>query len=214
MGSYPFAVKSTGDREKPRLILASKSPRRVELLGNLGLTFAVMPSLVDEIVEDKEEPKELVVRLALAKARAVAEQLGGLDKDFCLVLGADTIVVLDGLVIGKPDSKDNAKAMLQRLSGRCHEVYTAIALIGLPENWEKTAFEVSRVYMRHLEPAEIATYVETEEPADKAGAYALQGIASAFVEKIDGCFTNIIGLPIPLVVSLLRESGVSILGIP
>jgi septum formation protein len=129
-----------------------------------------------------------------------------------LVLGADTVVVIDGRVIGKPGSRKQAIEMLSRLSGRCHEVFTGVALVESSGSVPSTGYEVSRVYMRPIHAREMEAYVDTGEPMDKAGAYALQGIASAFVERIEGCFTNIIGLPVPLVVRLLRGAGVPVLG--
>src|SRR5262249_43826865 len=109
---------------------------------------------------------------------------------------------------------DEACAMLSRLSGRCHEVFTGVAIMELPQDKVEADYEVSRVHFRKMEPREIESYVATGEPMDKAGAYALQGTGSAFVERIEGCFTNIIGLPIPLVVQMLRRLGISILGLP
>ncbi len=215
------------------IVLASSSPRRVDLLRSLGLDFDVVPSHVDETVEGRVAPEQMVVDLAVAKAREVAGLIGrGRQRVVrdpagnataagaagrtqpAFVLGADTTVVLDEEIIGKPGSPEEAAAMLAQLSGRCHQVYTGVALLQLPENRLETGCQVSRVYFRPMLPAEIDAYVATGEPMDKAGAYALQGTGSAFVEKIEGCFTNIIGLPVPLVVEILRRFGVSILGLP
>lgn len=196
------------------LILASSSPRRLDLLRNLGVAFAVLPSNLEEIVDETLSPAELVVDLAVAKAQEVAERIRAFVCGDTVVLGADTLVVVDGTVIGKPASREEAVEMLSRLSGRCHEVYTGVALIRLPGGQVSSAYEVSKVFMRKIDEAEIAAYVQSDEPMDKAGSYALQGAASAFVQRIDGCFTNIIGLPIPLVVRLLRDCGIAILGLP
>lgn len=221
------------DEQSREIILASSSPRRLDLLRSLGLSFAVMPSHIDEEVEHAGGPDALVVDLALAKARAVAKLIssgasqitasvrpdgraaGNSDaRGNCLVLGADTVVVLDGEVLGKPSSESDACAMLARLSGRAHDVYTGVALLDLASGTEQCCQVVSRVTFRKMQTAEIEAYVSTGEPMDKAGAYALQGTGSAFVERIDGCFTNVIGLPIPHVVQLLRRAGVAILGLP
>ncbi len=218
--AVPLTVASTQDDSKlsadqhSGLILASSSPRRFELLRNLGVAFEVLPSNLEEIIDEKLTPAELVVDLATAKAQEVVARIAASTCGATVVLGADTVVVIDGAVIGKPVSRSQAIEMLSRLSGRCHEVYTGVCLIDVPTGDVTSAYEVSKVYMRALEAAEIEYYVETEEPMDKAGAYALQGAASAFVERIDGCFTNIIGLPIPLVVRLLRDCGIEILGLP
>jgi len=196
------------------LVLASSSPRRRQLLGYLGLEFEVMPSDFEEVVDESLTPAEVVVDLAIAKAQEIAARIVASTRGASVVLGADTVVVLDGRVIGKPASRQQAAEMLTQLSGRCHEVYTGVALVELPGGRVTSAHQVSKVYMRTIAPGEIRAYVETGEPMDKAGAYALQGIGSVFVEKIEGCFTNIIGLPIPLVVQLLRGCGFEILGWP
>jgi len=196
------------------LILASSSPRRRQLLGYLGVKFEVIPSHFEEIVDQSLTPAEVVVDLSIAKAQEIAEKIGASTIGATVVLGADTVVVLDGQMIGKPDSRQQAVEMLSQLSGQCHEVFTGVALIELPGRRVTSAYQVSKVYMRTIEPSEIQSYVETGEPMDKAGAYALQGIGSVFVEKIEGCFTNIIGLPVPLVVQLLRGLGIEILGLP
>ncbi|HEY9869631.1 MAG TPA: Maf family protein [Candidatus Obscuribacterales bacterium] len=208
----PAGVGSaSGKVEQSRqLILASGSPRRVELLKNLGLKFEVMPSSIEEKIDPHLEPPELVVGLAVAKARAVAGRAPAAGR--ALVLGADTVVVIDGSIIGKPESREQAVEMLSRLSRRCHEVFTGVALVESSGLVLSTGYEVSRVYMRLIDAREMEAYVDTGEPMDKAGAYALQGIGSAFVERIEGCFTNIIGLPVPLVVRLLRGAGVPVLG--
>lgn len=214
-----------------RLLLASGSPRREELLRCLGVDFQVMPSGVDEQVDSGLTPEQVVISLAEAKARDVADALvrdhdiaspardtttGGnaAERAAVLVLGADTIVVLDGDILGKPASPEDACSMLSRLAGRRHQVFTGVALVSLPAGTVDAAYEVSGVYFRDMDPVEIRAYVDTAEPLDKAGAYALQGTGSAFVSRIEGCFTNVIGLPVPMVVKLLRSAGVSVLGLP
>jgi septum formation protein len=198
--------------EQVKLVLASSSPRRVELLKYLGLPFTVSPSSWEETFDRTWRPERVVLELARTKAQDVARSMPGGD-DYIL-LGGDTIVVLDEQILGKPSSKEEAWDMLRRLAGRTHTVYTGIAVLRLPSGELKQGFERSEVTFRKLDDKEIVAYVETGEPMDKAGAYALQGTGSAIVEKISGCYTNIIGFPIPLLVRLLRESGITVLGSP
>ncbi len=217
-----------------RLILASASPRRLKLLSRCGLAFDVAASCVDEDLSGVTCPVEFACCLAVVKARAVADLVSrGQEKvtesigmpsssptyDLAtpaasVILGADTIVVLDEHILGKPNNRDEAVEMLSLLSGRCHQVVTGCAAIRLPDNDMQTGYEVSQVYFRTLDRREIESYVATGEPDDKAGSYALQGAASAFVERIDGCYTNIIGLPMPLVIKMLRQFGIGVLGLP
>jgi len=186
------------------------------LIKHLRLPFEIVPSQIEEIIDSKLKPADLVLTLAEQKATDVFTRLQKQHEDETLVvLGADTIVVLDGKFLGKPVDENDAIAMLKQLSGRCHEVFTGVViLVGTkgekPRRFSKA--EDSRVFFRTLSEDEIIAYVATKEPMDKAGAYALQGTGSAFVEKIEGCFTNIIGLPIPQVVSLLRQAGIVVLG--
>lgn len=196
----------------PRLILASQSPRRIDLLHQLGLRFEVIPSLVAEIMGE-DEPEALVKRLAQEKAAAVAAILSGVASN-SVILGADTIVVLDGKVLGKPASREEVVETLTKLSGRVHDVYTGVALLSLPGGEVVLEHQVTQVFFRELDAAEILAYSLLDEPMDKAGSYALQGVASSFVEKIEGCYTNVIGLPIPLTVSMLRKKGMSVLNMP
>ena len=196
-----------------RLVLASQSPRRLELLKFLGLQFDVVPSRIDEN-SDLKDPAEFVKTLAVEKATDVVDQLKSAHAGHSLVLGADTIVVLNNEILGKPTSREDAYQMLMRMSGRCHRVFTGVTLIDNESGNVETRHEMSSVYFRSLDPAEVRCYVKTNEPMDKAGSYALQGTASAFVEKIEGCYTNIIGLPIPLTVKMLRAVGYPVLGLP
>lgn len=206
-----------------KVVLASSSPRRVELLTNLGLEFEVVPSDADETIEPGRTAAGTVIQLAKLKADAVFERVSrddkwrtGTDTDRLLVLGADTTVVLDNKLLGKPESDEEARSMLKELSGRCHDVFTGVVIISKEVNQatptEISSFEMSHVYFRNLTEEEISAYIKTGEPRDKAGAYALQGIGSAFVQAIEGCFTNVIGLPVPLVVSMLRRAGITVLG--
>lgn len=194
------------DRE---LVLASASPRRAELVERLGIPFRVEPSRYLEQDGDRRgNPARLVEELALAKAKEVSTRLG---RGF--VLGADTVVVLDGAVLEKPSDPDDARRMLAMLAGRWHEVYTGLALIGADAAQARTAHERTRVKFRSLLPAEIEAYVRTGEPLDKAGAYGIQGFGAALVERVDGCYTNVVGLPLARLVSLLREGGWRVLGV-
>ena len=183
-----------------RLVLASASPRRAELLTTLGLRFDVRTADVDESVHDREAPSAYVERVALAKAAAIAAA----DTD-ALVVAADTTVVLDGRILGKPADADAACAMLDRLSGRAHEVLTGVAVARGSD--VHGIVEVSRVWFRSLGRAEIEDYVATGEPLDKAGSYAIQGLGGAFVERTEGSWDNIVGLPMAVVARLLAERG-------
>ena len=165
------------------------------------------------------DPAGLVRRLAREKLeevvnRLAASQTNGETGQTTIVIGADTIVVLDDDVLGKPATRADVVPMLRRLSGRMHEVYTGVALIKLPGKEAHIEHQVSRVHFRKLDEAEMAAYSRIDEPIDKAGSYALQGVAACFVARVDGCYTNVIGLPIPLTVSMLRHAGLSILDIP
>ena len=190
------------------LILASASPRRQELLRNAGIAFRVQASDVPEIPLGGESATECAVRLAREKAVAVAE---GFPQD--VVLGADTIVVVDGAMLGKPIDSADAARMLRALSGRMHEVVTGVCFLGATgpnsqraENRRlRTACETTRVTMNHLSEQEIAGYIATGEPMDKAGAYAIQGIASRWITRIDGDYSNVVGLPVALVWTMLGE---------
>jgi len=190
-----------------RLVLASASPRRRRLLAELGLPFATRATETDETPVAGESPRELVVRLALAKARAAV----GSDE---LALGADTEVAVDGRVLGKPADGDDARRMLRLLSGRTHEVWSGVALAcaaadGQPTR-EWTGSRLSRVTFRSLDDAEIDAYVASGDPFDKAGAYAIQGGAAGFVAAVDGDVDNVVGLPLALVRELLAATGVTL----
>lgn len=178
------------------LILASASPRRRELLENAGILFSVRPPNVVETRGENEAPEVYVKRLAREKAQAVRRSA---DE---WVLGADTTVVIDGLVLEKPRDREEAAAMLARLQGRTHAVITGICL--LTPKREIVDLVVTRVRFCALSAAEIAEYVATEEPYDKAGGYAIQGLASKFVDLIEGCYFNVVGLPVWLVYGHLK----------
>ncbi|MCS6953971.1 MAG: Maf family protein [Bryobacterales bacterium] len=179
------------------LVLASRSPRRREILQRAGIPFRVQPADVDETWVAGESPSEHVLRLAHAKAAAV-EALGEE-----IVLGADTTVVLDGEILAKPQDPQEAVRMLRRLSGREHAVLTGVCLRRGPNL--RLDVETTRVWFAPLTEREIQEYVASGEPLDKAGAYAIQGLASKFVERIEGCYFNVVGLPVALVYRRLKE---------
>lgn len=186
-----------------RLILASASPRRAELLRQLGVVFDVVPSGIPE-AWPPGPAREAVTALALAKCRSVAAR-SALP---AIVLGADTAVVLEGQIFGKPESPEEARRMLRRLRGRKHEVITGVALVEAPSGREATAHVVSGVLMREYSEAEIEGYVASGEPFDKAGAYAVQAAGGALVAKVEGCYTNVVGLPLTTTRRLLEAWGV------
>ena len=184
------------------LVLASASPRRRELLARIGLEPEVLPAEVDESVRDGEAPAPYVERVARAKAEVVAARRPG-----AVVLAADTAVVLDGTALGKPVDRDDALVMLTRLSGRTHEVLTSVVVRSEGRVLHTT--EVARVTMAVLGAAELHWYVDSGEPFDKAGGYALQGSGAVLVDRVEGDPTTVIGLPLRATVSLLRTAGLS-----
>jgi septum formation protein len=194
-----------------RLVLASASPRRAEILRNAGISFAVRSALIDESPREGELPSDYVQRLALEKARAIADENASArshaTSDATIYIGADTTVVIGGQMLGKPESEEDARRMLRLLSGRVHEVHTGMALIRRPGAWEKIAEEVTRVTFAKLSDGEIESYVASGEPLGKAGGYAVQGMAGRFVTRIEGCYFNVVGLPLARLYSLLREAG-------
>jgi septum formation protein len=175
-----------------KLILASASPRRAEILRDAGLTFTVMSSAVDETPIPGESPNQYVHRLACAKADLVAARSVGL----AIVVGADTVVVLDGQIIGKPRSAEDARRTLQLLSGRTHSVVTGVTLIRLPDAERRGFVETTQVQFSAISPEEISRYLATDEPYDKAGAYAIQGRAGRYISRIEGCYFNVVGMPL------------------
>jgi septum formation protein len=185
----------------PRLVLASQSPRRRELLGQLGLTLDVRPSNADESVRPGEPPRDYVLRVAREKARAVPGEL---------VLAADTAVVLGDEVLGKPAGAEDARRMLRALSGTDHEVLTAVVVRRAAPALELDAVVATRVRFARLGPREIDWYVATGEPLDKAGAYAIQGSGGAFVLSVEGSVSNVVGLPLAETAELLRRAGLAL----
>ena len=183
------------------IILASASPRRRELLTQIGCNFRIVTAEVEE-EKTNDLPEELVVNNAILKAKAVAAE------NDAPVLGADTAVVLDGRIYGKPENREEAAEMLHSLSGRKHQVMTGIAFVYQGKVWQ--AVEKTAVYMAKISTDEIAKYVATGEADDKAGAYAVQGRAAAFIERLEGSFTNVVGLPLHRVVELAKKAGIDL----
>jgi len=191
----------------PQLILASRSPRRRDLLAHLGVPFRVV---VPEVEEDAApassgQPEELAEALALAKAEAVAR-----DEGEGIVIAADTIVVDGETILGKPADGAEAAEVLRRLRGREHRVITGLAVVDAASGWRAASHVVTPVRMRHYSDAEIAAYVARGEPLDKAGAYAIQDEQFHPVASYDGCYCNVVGLPLKALLTLLRRAGVDI----
>jgi len=193
----------------PTLILASGSPRRQELIRLLGLPVEVVPSNVDEDTPEDWTPQRIVEELAHRKALSVTEQLAGRASVDSIVVGSDTIVVLDNEVMGKPRDTEDAIRMLELLSGRTHEVYTGVSCVRVSDGETVTSHRVTRVRMRSLTAEQISRYVATGEPNDKAGAYGIQEIGALLVESIDGCYFNVVGLPVSLLSEMLEKYGIS-----
>jgi septum formation protein len=189
-----------------KLILASSSPRRAEILRQAGIAFEICAAEIDETVLPGETALEMVARLAEAKARAITAQMDAAIRE-CIIVGADTTVELDGEILGKPRDSAHAREMLARLSGRTHHVLTGIFLLRLPGNASRAAVEKSAVTFAPLSEKEIDAYVASGEPLGKAGAYAIQGLAGRYIPKIEGCYFNVVGLPLARLYTLLRELG-------
>ncbi len=189
------------------VILASASPRRRQLLEQIGVPHRIHPIVLDESRLAGEAPLDLARRLALAKASEAWRELSGADGN--LVMGADTAVALDGMLFGKPRDSADAVEMLTRLSGRTHQVFTAVA--GVQEGERMIRQSTSSVTFRCLRGAEIRAYVGTGEPLDKAGAYAIQGLAAIFVERLEGSYSGVMGLPLYETWDLLRTFGHDVL---
>ena len=190
--------------KETKIILASASPRRADLLRTIGVEFEVAPSQVQERPLVDEAPPDYITRIARAKVIAVARK-----RESGLVIGADTIVVLDGNVLGKPRDEEDAEQMLRQLSGRWHAVMTGVALYDVSTRREVADYDKTLVRFAQLTDKEIEWYSRSGEPMDKAGAYAIQGLGSLFIEEIAGNYFNVVGLPIPLVYRLSRRLGYS-----
>lgn len=180
----------------PQFILASGSPRRRELLDQIGFSYSVQPSDIDESIHSGEDPLDYVKRMAKTKAMQNRQQ-GSLP-----ILAADTICVIDGLILGKPDSIDNARQMLAQLSARTHTVITTVSLYQIHH---QQTLSMSEVTFKALSPSEIDSYCQTREPLDKAGSYAIQGQAGAFIQNIKGSYSGIVGLPLYETTELLKQ---------
>ena len=189
-----------------KLILASASPRRAQILRDAGLRFQIARADVIESRRPGESARAMTRRLARAKARAVIAKLESQPLE-AIVIGADTIVEVNGKLLGKPQSHAAARQMLRKLGGKTHRVVTSIAAIRLPDRVEKLATESTRVRFAKLSADEIAAYVATGEPLDKAGAYAVQGVGGRFIERIDGCYFNVVGLPLARLYRMLTHLG-------
>lgn len=189
-----------------KIVLASASPRRAEILRNAGIPFEVLAAQVDETRRPRELRGDYVRRLALEKARGAAADANRSDGD-CLFLGADTVVVAGDEILGKPRSEGDARRMLGKLSGNVHEVHTGLAVVQRPGTAEGVVDEVTRVTFAPLSDEEIESYIATGEPFDKAGAYGIQGIGGRYVTRIEGCYFNVMGLPLARLWALLQEFG-------
>jgi len=187
------------------LVLASASPRRQELLRNAGIRFVVEATSIPEVARDGELPQDFAERMAREKAETVFRNR---PKDF--VLGADTVVVIDNMILGKPRDPADAARMLRLLSGRTHEVITAVCLMGPSSKagFQDTRSETTSVTISELSDEDIRSYVAAGEPLDKAGAYGIQGMASRWIPRIEGDYFNVVGLPVALVLRMLQEHGV------
>jgi septum formation protein len=198
------------DTNVPTLILASSSPRRQELIAALGLPVIVRPSNVDEDTPVDWKPARVVEELAERKARAVRNASMNREDGAAIVVGSDTIVAIDGLILGKPRNEADAEGMLSRLAGRTHEVYTGVCCIRLNDGLTVTSHRITGVRMRELTPEQIRRYVASGEPMDKAGSYGIQGLGAVLVDALDGCYFNVVGLPLSLLAVQLENFGVSL----
>jgi len=189
-----------------KIVLASSSPRRAEILRDAGIPFTVCATQIDEAPLPNESAHAMVARLAEAKARAAASLVNSSDSE-CIVIGADTTVELNGEIFGKPDDSAHAREMLVKLSGCSHRVLTGIFTLRIPENVIRAAVEISNVTFASLSENEITKYVSSGEPLGKAGGYAIQGLAGRFIPRIEGCYFNVVGLPLARLYGLLRELG-------
>lgn len=189
-----------------QIILASQSPRRRDLLEMLGLDFVSIPANGDESFYPGEEPRKGAERIARQKAISVARELND-----GLVIAADTVVCCEGEIMGKPRNREDAFEKLSKLSGKQHQVITAFCIIDVFEKAIEIASETTAVFFREISAEEILAYIATGEAVDKAGAYGIQGLASVFVEKIDGCYFNVVGLPLNSLYKALKRHGVDLL---
>ncbi|SHJ52852.1 Maf family protein [Tepidibacter formicigenes] len=191
-----------------KIILASSSPRRRELLLNLNLKFKVIKSEVKESVDINSNPKTVAMSLAFQKALDVANKV----EESEIVIGADTIVVFDNEILGKPNDEEDAFNMIKKLSGKYHEVITGISVIRLSDNKKVVDCEITKVKMKDIDDYKIRRYIDTKEPMDKAGSYGIQGYGSLLVEKIEGDYFSVVGLPVAKLEEILsRHFGINII---
>ncbi|MGH9573550.1 MAG: Maf family protein [Candidatus Acidiferrales bacterium] len=189
-----------------KLILASGSPRRAEILRNAGLSFEVQSTCVDESLLPNERAEDCVLRLATKKVQIVAT-VAAKRSERTFILGADTTVVCDGRIFGKPENAAEAREMLQALSGKTHDVLTGIAIVRTPDGLQASGIETTRVTFLSLSQDQIGAYIASGEPFDKAGGYGIQGVAGKFIPRIEGCYFNVMGLPLSRTWQMLRALG-------
>lgn len=194
----------------PKLILASSSPRRQELIRSLGLPYEVISSDVDETVDDQLSPAEVVEVLSLRKAQAVCELIDTSDKKG-IVIGSDTIVVFEGQVLGKPTDKQDSFRMLSSLQSRTHQVFSGIACVDSETGICKVSHQITNVKMKPLTNEQIHRYIATGEPRDKAGSYAIQDLGATIIEGIEGDYFNVVGLPLSLLSDLLKAFDIQVI---
>lgn len=183
-----------------KLILASQSPRRAQLLRQVGFDFDIIPSFIDEDEIQEIDPPSTVKSLSIAKAISV-----GVNVETGIIIGADTIVVLEDEILGKPENETDAKKMLRQLSGRTHRVFTGFTIYEKPSNRHISDYELTKVHFRELSDWEIDRYVATQSPMDKAGAYGIQDQSAVFADRIEGCFYNVVGFPLSKFYTAMME---------
>ncbi|RUT27801.1 septum formation inhibitor Maf [Paenibacillus zeisoli] len=198
------------NNQSRQIILASSSPRRRELIAGLHIPFEIIPSHADETTPEDWAPERIVTELAHRKAVAVYQSLTPARTD-SIIVGSDTIVVLNGRVLGKPSSKEEAASMLRALQGQSHQVFTGVSCIDGATGDTLTDYRVTKVMMRALSKVEIAAYAESGEGLDKAGAYAIQGLGATLVTEIQGCYFNVVGLPLSLLSEMLKKFDMYVL---
>ncbi|MEZ0536105.1 nucleoside triphosphate pyrophosphatase [Caldicellulosiruptoraceae bacterium PP1] len=191
-----------------KLVLASASPRRISLLKQFKIKFEVIPSDIDEVFDESLSPDMVVKKLAKEKVLDVSKKINFND---VIIIGADTIVYIDNKILGKPKDKNEAFEMLKMISGKEHIVYTGMCLYDTEKDKIIEDFEATKVYISHLSDEEIIKYIETGEPLDKAGAYAIQGYGSLIVKSINGCYFNVVGLPLYKLNKLLNVFNIKLL---
>jgi septum formation protein len=198
------------EQRPDRLILASSSPRRQELIKSLGLPYEIVVSEADETTPPGLSPADIVEMLAERKARSVFARIGE-SVPRAIVIGSDTIVVVDGEVLGKPADESDSLRMLQRLQGRTHVVYSGVACVDTADGRTVVRHRATKVFMKPLDEDRIRRYIGTGEPRDKAGSYAIQGIGATLVDAIEGDYFNVVGLPVSLLSDMLDDMGLPIL---